>query len=104
MQEQTLILPSTWVTEPERHTKESIFDSVDEHKLAKIDINLDVRKPGIFSIISAMDFSETNAYINLVARKKNQLLAMEKNFMLDDVEMNDEHLADTSDFGIARNH
>ena len=104
MEEVTLVLPSTWVTDPDRYTKESIFDNVEEHKLAKIEIDLNVKRPGILSVIAASDFSNTNVYINLVAKKKNRLVAMEKNFMLDDVEINEEHLAEQSDFGVARNH
>ena len=70
----------------------------------KIEIEVNVKKPGILSVIAASDFSNTNVFINLVAKKKNKLVAMEKNFMLDDVETNEEHLGEQSDFGVARNH
>ena len=104
IEEKTLVLPSTWVTDPDRYRKESVFDNVEEHKLAKIEIEMKVMKPGILSVIAASDFSNTNVFINLVAKKKNRLVAMEKNFMLDDVETNEEHLGEQSDFGVARNH
>ena len=79
MYEHNLVLPSSWVTNPDRFTKESIFDNVEEHKLAKIEIDLEVKRPGILSLIAASDFSDTNVYINLVAKKKNRLVSMEKN-------------------------
>lgn len=65
-----------------------------------------MKKPGIFSLITATDFSDTNVYLNLrkVDEKPVKLIAVDKNFMLDEVELSSEHLADTSDVSVARNH
>lgn len=52
----------------------------------------------------ASDFSNLNVYMNLYEKETNQLIAIDKSYMLDDVEFSDDHLAQQSDLSVARNH
>ena len=52
----------------------------------------------------ASDFSNLNVYMNLYDKETNQLIAIDKSYMLDDVEFSDDHLGQQSDLSVARNH
>jgi len=70
--------------------------------MASIDIKLNVQRPGIFSAIVATDFSDLNVYMNLRNIDTKSLVAIEKSYMLDEVETNDEHMNRGEDVSTAR--
>ena len=65
--EQTLILPSTWLKQ--KQSKSSLLKTTD--KMAQIDLDLTLSKPGLLSVIIATHFSDMNVYLNLKNRKTN---------------------------------
>ena len=56
--------------------------------MAIIEIDLTLKKPGIFSLIAASDFSNLNVFLNLSDYNDHKSIANENSMMLDDVEMN----------------
>jgi hypothetical protein len=73
-----------------------------ENKMAVIDLKLNVKRPGIFSAIVATDFSDLNVYMSLKNAATKTLVAIEKSYMLDEVETNDEHMSRGEDVSTAR--
>ena len=72
--------------------------------MAEIKIDITLHNPGVFTSIVATDFSDLNVYINFVNKATNELLAIDKSYMLDDIENNGDHYGKTSDVSMARNH
>ena len=84
----------------------NLFRKTDEedHKAAYIDYKLDVQRPGIFSVIVATDFSDLNVFLSLRKIDSKELIAIEKSYMLDNVETANDHLGRTEDTGVAHFH
>ena len=71
--------------------------------MATIDLDITLKRAGVFSLIAATDFSNLNVFLSLVDKADEELVAIEKSFMLDDVEVNADRLAETSDMSVAKN-
>ena len=106
VEEHTLVMPSTWIKEEGQHP-ESLFTVSEEWDdlVATIDVDITVERGGIFSAIAATDFSNLFVYMTLYDHENLlQPLAEERSFILDDVEMEEDHWAKDGDMNVAGHH
>ena len=90
--EQTLVIPSMWLQEAGNH-KGSFLTESKNKQMVKMDIDIKMRYPGLLSAIIAADFSVVSPYLGVQDMETIEYLSIEKNYMLDDVEINEDHLA-----------
>ena len=66
----------------------------DDH-FVMINIELNVKEAGVFSAILASDFSDMFAYMSLRKKGTSEIIAVDKQYMLDEVINSSDHEADT---------
>lgn len=98
-------MPSFWFSEKDKHPDSilTVKEGSDD-KMVSINFKINVERPGIFSSIIATDFSDLNVFMSLKNINSNSLVSIEKSYMLDSVETNDEHINHGEDVSVARTH
>ena len=104
--EQSLVMPSTWIKQKQHPDSFLRFQEQWQNKFAEITFDLELRSPGILSVIAASDFSDMFVYISIFEKENypHVPLQIEKGFLIDNVELNDDHYARDQDQTVAANH